>query len=302
MGCNAAILGTANGHFGMSDQPWIKGRLLRWLTRRGDTEWGRDPGHYDPALVEETLRWVRRFIGPLRYFRIDARGMHDIPSSPVLVVSNHSGGTTIPDVWGFLESWYSHFGVERPLHPMAHEMVFSTSMTAPYFARRGVLRASPSLGLRVLTEWKRDLMVMPGGDLDTWRPWSERYKVRFGGRVGYARLALRAGVPIVPVANVGAHETFMVLTDGRKLAKAIHLKEIARSDVFPIHLSLPWGLGIGPLPHIPLPGSLRYRVGRPIPPPRRFDPDEPIPEKVLAAHDQDVREAIQRQLDDLKNE
>lgn len=283
----------------MSEDQWIKGRLLRWLTQKGDSDWGRDPGHFDPRAVEETLRRVRRFIGPHNYFRLDAQGMHQIPSQPSLIVSNHSGGTTIPDVWGFMASWYAQFGTIRPLHPMAHEMVFSTRFTGPYFANRGVLRASPGLGFKVLTEWRRDLMVMPGGDLDTWRPYRDRHKVRFGGRMGYARLALRANVPIVPVANTGAHETFMVLTDGRKLARAIGLHDIARSDVFPVHLSFPWGIGIGPLPHIPIPGTLRYFIGKPILPPRQFDRDEPLPEEIIRELDAEVRRAIQSQLDEL---
>lgn len=282
-----------------SDNPLIKGSVLRWLFRKGDSDWGRDPAHFDPMAVERTLKKIRRFIGPYNYFRVDAQGMFRIPSAPTLVVSNHSGGTTIPDVWGFLAAWYEHFGVERPLHPMAHEMVFSTRLTGPYFSSRGVLRASPGLGLSVLTEWNRDLMVMPGGDVDTWRPYRDRNTVRFAGRVGYARLALRAHVPIVPVAHVGAHETFMVLTDGHKLARAIGLKALARSDVFPIHLSLPWGLGIGPLPHIPVPATLRYLVGPPIPPPRRFAPDEPIDEAIVRELDAEVRHAIQSQLDEI---
>jgi hypothetical protein len=94
----------------------------------------------------------------------------------------------------------------------------------------------------------------------------------------------------------------MVLTDGKDFARAINLHELARSDVFPIHLSLPWGIGIGPLPHIPLPGTLRYYVGRPIDPPRLFAPDEPIPEKIIFEHDEDVRAAIQRGLDRLAAE
>src|ERR1700749_1055823 len=119
-------------------------------------------------------------------------------------------------------------------------------------------------------------MVMPGGDLDTWRPYSQRYRVRFSGRTGYARTALRAGVPIVPMANAGAHETLIVLSDGRRLAKALHLQELARASIWPVHLSLPWGLAIGPWPHIPVAALPRYRIGPAVPPPAQGGPgDEP---------------------------
>jgi 1-acyl-sn-glycerol-3-phosphate acyltransferase len=35
-------------------------------------------------------------------------------------------------------------------------------------------------------------------------------------------------------------------------------------EVFPLFLGLPWGLAIGPLPHIPLPVKIRFRVCPPI--------------------------------------
>src|SRR5690606_16269667 len=109
------------------------------------------------------------------------------------------------------------------------------------------------------TSWQQDLLVMPGGDLDTWRPFTKRYQVCFAGRTGYARLALRAGVPIAPVVNAGAHHTLIVLTDGRKLAEKLRLPELARASIWPVHLSMPWGLALGPWPHLPPPVKLRYR-------------------------------------------
>ncbi|MFO0631165.1 MAG: hypothetical protein U0325_36840, partial [Polyangiales bacterium] len=179
-----------------------KGTVLRWLHRERPVPWGRDPAQFDAALVEETLaRLDGRLFGDRAYFPVRAVGFDRVPPAPVMVVSNHSGGTTIPDVWGFLWSWYRAFGTGRPLHPTAHEMVLSLHGLARWFAHRGVVRADPALALRVLTEFKRDLLVMPGGDLDTWRPWHRRYEVEFAGRTGYARTALRARVPIVPVAH-----------------------------------------------------------------------------------------------------
>jgi 1-acyl-sn-glycerol-3-phosphate acyltransferase len=217
-----------------------------------------------------------------------------------MVVSNHSGGTSIPDVWGFVGAWYQNYGVYRPLHPMAHEIILSTQRTGEYFARRGVLRGSREIALSVLRDWKRDLMVMPGGDLDTWRPYSKRYEVRFSGRNGYARLALKTGVPIVPVGHAGAHETLIVLSDGRRFAKALGLPSLARASIWPVHLSLPWGLAIGPWPHIPVPARLRYRIGAPVPPPERVAPDEEPREDLVRAYDAEVQAAVQRLLDELK--
>lgn len=271
----------------------LQGQLLRWFQGAGEVPWGSAPGDYDPAAVSETLGRVGRLFGPRRYFGLEARGLEAMPAPPVLLVSNHSGGTSIPDVWGLLAAWYRHFGVERPLHVLAHEIILGTSATARYFGRRGVLAAEPGIARAVLTEHRRDLLLMPGGDLDTWRPHRDRYRVCFGGRLGYARLALETGVPIVPVASAGAHDTLYILSRGDRLAKALGLHRVARAQVWPVHLSLPWGLAVGPWPHLPVPVKLRYRFGSAL---------TPGPDERAEALDERVRSAVQGLLDGLEAE
>ncbi len=286
----------------MQTSPHERGRLLRWLHRKGGAPDGAsDPSTYEPAYVEQVLRFAGRFFGPGRYFDLDARGLEHVPAKPVMVVSNHSGGTSIPDVWGFAYAWYQHFGTARPIHPLAHEMILSTKITARFFGRLGVLRAGRGVARDVLTTWGRDLLVMPGGDVDTWRPYKDRYKVQFGGRTGYARTAIMAGVPIVPVANAGAHSTLYVLSDGQGLARALRLPQLTRASVFPIHVSFPWGLTIGPWPHLPIPATLRYRFGAPIVPPPLPRGEEPDDDTVRAL-DAAVRGAVQALLDGLASE
>ncbi len=279
-----------------------RGSLLRWLHRKaGVPDGASDPAAFDPEHVAQVLRFAGRFFGPGRYFDLDARGLEHVPRKPVMVVSNHSGGTSIPDVWGFGYAWYQRFGADRPIHPLAHEMILSTRTTARFFGRLGVLRAGRGVAYDVLTRWGRDLLVMPGGDVDTWRPWRDRYKVQFGGRTGYARTAIMAGVPIVPVANAGAHSTLYVLSDGQGLARALRLPQLTRASVFPIHVSFPWGLTIGPWPHLPIPAKLRYRFGAPILPPPIAPGTEPSDE-LVRAHDAAVRAAVQALLDELREE
>jgi len=279
-----------------------KGSFLKWFLGDRGAHWGTDPGEYNPALVEETVSSMGRLFGAGRYFGLEIQGWENVPASPAMLVSNHSGGTTIPDVWGLLIGWYRHFGSERPCHPLAHEIILSTQVTARFFSRRGVLKAHPGVAADVLNRFHRDLLVMPGGDLDTWRPYSERYTVRFGGRTGYARLALRSGVQAVPVANAGAHETLLVLTDGRKLARKLGLYDMARAEIFPIHLSLPWGLGIGPLPHLPTPVTLRYKLGKPVSFPADFVVGEEPTDEQVREYDARVQSAVQALLNELRAE
>lgn len=272
---------------------------------RGDSQehWGRDPGQFDERSVADTIASLSGPVfGPRGWFRVDVKGAERIPPAPVMLVSNHSGGTIIPDVWGFLWFWYRHFGTSRAIHPSGHELIFANQRLGRWFARRGVLHANRSLAFDVLTRWRRDLMVMPGGDRDTWRPYSRRYQVEFAGRTGYARLALEARVPIVPVAHAGAHETLRVLTDGHRFARAVGLQRFARAEIFPVHLSLPWGLAIGPWPHIPLPTTLRYRFGEPIPVPGDLRKGDEVSEERVLEHDARVRAAVQSLLDGLRDE
>lgn len=77
------------------------------------------------------------------------------------------------------------------------------------------------------------------------------------------------------------------------------LHELLRIDIFPIHLSLPWGLGIGPVPHIPFPARLSYCIGEPILPPRH-DPRGRRPSRTeVSEHDALVRHRLQQLLDRL---
>ena len=138
----------------MRKPTWEQGSLLRWLHKSQHGAWGTDPGEYDPEAVRATLPRVKKLFGPGRYFGIDVQGWQHVPEAPVMIVSNHSGGTSIPDVWGFMLAWYQNYGVHRPLHPMAHEIILSTQRTGEYFARRGVLRGSRELAISVLRDWR----------------------------------------------------------------------------------------------------------------------------------------------------
>lgn len=273
--------------------PKRRGLVFEGLRRRLGLTFGEDPRRWDPQVIGRLEATVGRLFGQGRYFDTRIQGLDDLPAGPVMLVMNHSGGTLIPDVWGFGLLWFRHFGGRRPLHILGHELLFTTPPSGRFFEACGVLRATPGAAQRVLTEHHRDVLVLPGGDLEAWKPWSLRNVVHFGGRSGYARTAIRAQVPIVPVAHVGAHETLLVLRSGRRIARWLGLHKVARAEIWPLHLSLPWGLALGPLPHLPVPARFDYLVGAAIAPARE--------ETAEAVRDLDgrVRGALQAQLNEL---
>ena len=78
------------------------------------------------------------------------------------------------------------------------------------------------------------------------------------------KLAIRSGVPIVPIATVGGPDSMPVLWQGQKLAQLLQLDRVANLKVFPIALSAPWGLSPAALPEIPLPTKIRTAFQEPV--------------------------------------
>lgn len=280
-------------------------RALKFLSpvdadEERDRAWGQSIDDLDrPSLMRMISRMDPLFNerGP---YPIEVVGLDSLPPPPTLLVSNHSGGLLIPDAWGLGWAWYRGMGLDRPLHGMAHELMFKVRGTGEPMAKLGALRAGPKVGIEALRDWKRDIAVMPGGDRDVFRPYRDRFQVSFAGRKGYAKLALKAGVPIVPVAHSGAHATLIVLARGARIARITGINRAVSAESFPISLTFPWGLTLGPIPNVPVPARFRYRFGQAV----QLE-DVPIAEPSQAQIDEldrRVRAAMQAQLDLLRVE
>jgi 1-acyl-sn-glycerol-3-phosphate acyltransferase len=146
-----------------------------------------------------------------------------------------------------------------------------TSLTHHLAWRAGLGRVVEAAGARpasresALTAFEagHHVLVLPGGDLDAGKSWRHRNDIVFGGRRGFAKLAIDAGVPIVPIVTAGAGESLLVLSDGQGIAKAVHADRLIRTKALPVSISLPWGLNVGLVglaPYLPLPTKLVTRV------------------------------------------
>jgi len=192
------------------------------------------------------------------------RNLGNVPEhGPVLLVANHSGGNMTPDTLLFTLAFYTYFSVERPFYQLAHNLVLASPI-GQILRRYGTVTASPENAERALDAGAA-LLVYPGGDWEVHRPVWERNKLDFAGRKGFVRLALDAGVPIVPVVSIGGQETALFLSHGGRLARALRVDRTLRLKVIPISLALPWGLNVGDLlGHIPLPAKITVEVLAPI--------------------------------------
>lgn len=230
---------------------------------------------YDlPVIDKEMLRAaVSALEIPYRhYFNVTATGQENLPAEgPALLVGNHGGAVNSPDMLMLFVAWYHAQGFDKPLYSLAHDVFFKIPGLSDAMRKFGAMPASRDAAAQALREGGF-LLVYPGGDLDAFKSFGSRNAVRFFGRRGFIRLALREGVPIIPVCARGGHETLFIITGGRRIAKSLGLDKAFRMKNFPISFSLPWGLTPGPfLPYIPLPIHIRLKFGAPI----RFDDCRP---------------------------
>jgi 1-acyl-sn-glycerol-3-phosphate acyltransferase len=216
----------------------------------------------DPEFIRRML--PRFWLAAQLYFRAEVNGFENVPDEPILFVGNHSGGANIPDTFVFSLAYHTYFTVEgRPLVGLAHEIVVRMPVIGDMARKFGMVQAGPSAARDLLAQGA-NVLVYPGGDVESLRPFRDRHKIVFDGRKGFLKLAHEQGVKIVPVVATGGQETFFVFNDGRRTAKALRFDKLLRVKTLPITLSFPWGFLPGDLPHVPLPAKIRIQVLPPI--------------------------------------
>jgi 1-acyl-sn-glycerol-3-phosphate acyltransferase len=189
----------------------------------------------DRRLPEAVAR-ASRVLGPVTRtaFRYAMHGLENVPAGPCLLVGNHSGAGVI-EVLCMLPAWHARFGEERPVYAMANKISLSYPAAGPWLRSVGAVPASYDHGRAVLSSGK-DVLAFPGGDVESFRPFYQPRKVVFGKRRGYVRLALETGVPIVPIATLGAHHTYLMAPGNAWLAKKLGLKKRLRLESVPVTL------------------------------------------------------------------
>jgi len=260
------------------------------------TDWGRYLDERDPEFVDVILDAVRPIAR--HYFAMRVRGIENVPTEgPALIVANHNGGVLMMDSFFTALAIRDHLGVERELNALGHDLLAADDTMRRILNQMGVIRASHETAAHALRAG-RLVLVYPGSDKDSWRTWRERSRIYLEGRAGFIRLALREGVPIVPLVTAGTHEQLVVLRRGRRIAKALRLDKALRNEAFPIVWSLPFGVTTGFFPYIPLPAQTTLSFGAPITWPE-LDPADADRDDVVQRCQTDVREQMQGMLDEL---
>ncbi len=230
------------------------GSLGDFLRRRLAGEYPIDDFGYDRELSRQVLLPLMK---PLyeRYFRVRTLGVERIPADgPALLVANHSG--TIP-----LDGAVVQYAVatehpqQRVLRHVAATLAFRTPVFGPIARKSGAAVANDEDARELLRRGEL-VGVFPEGFKGVGKGWRERYRLQRFGRGGFIQLALSTGVPIIPVAIVGAEEAYPMIANLKTLARILGLPYFPVTPTFPL---------LGPLGALPLPSRWLIEFGEPIP-------------------------------------
>jgi len=207
-----------------------------------------DEGHgYDVfGLLPATLARAVRIGRPLHdsYFRVDSRGIEQLPASgPTILVANHGGILPVDAAMLCLDVLLR---AQPPRIPraLADHFVASLPVASTLFSRLGVVMGTRANARRLLQRGEL-LAIWPEGVSGPAKHFRDRYEIQ-DWRVGFAELAIRYRAKVIPVAVVGAEESWPLLAKLRG-SHAFHI------PYFPI-----------PATPLPLPSRYHIRYGAPM--------------------------------------
>ena len=181
--------------------------------RRSDVDaWGRS----------EHLRALsRRLYDPLykHWFRVEWEHFDRLPrTGGALLVANHAGAIP-PDAPAIMHGIETQLG--RRVYGLAENLFRAVPVVGTLWARGGGVAAHPDNAYRLLHDEEQLVLVFPEGTKATGKRYAERYQLHRFGRGGFVEIAMRAGVPVIPIAVVGAEEAMPIVYKSNLLAKLI---------------------------------------------------------------------------------
>lgn len=244
-----------------------------------------DLSGFEPEAVEAAMRlmdWLDL------YMPTEVRGLEHLPDRPSLLVGNHNAGITFLEPFFLGRAFLRHTG--EPVAWLGHDAVVDMPGVGRLLVAGGAVRAGHE-GADAAFRAGRTVAVYPGGGWEAFRPWTQRHTVDLKGRTGFVRLALRHGVPMVPVLHLGGHDSFVILRRGERLARITGLKRLLRAPACPVYLGLPTGVGVGPFFHLPLPTRCLVEILEPI---EVGEPDPDPSQERLAELSAHVQQRLQQ--------
>lgn len=222
------------------------------------------------------------------WFRAEWEGLDRIPKAGgALLVANHAGA--IPsDAPVIMHGIEKELG--RPVYGLADFFFRSLPVAGTLWSRAGGVTAHPDNAHRLLHDEGQLALVFPEGVKGPSKLYKDRYQLRRFGRGGFVETAMRAGVPIVPIAVVGAEESMPILARSGTLARVLGVPYVP----FTANLALLGPLGLFGY----FPAKFKLRVLEPV----HFDAPtgrERYPRSRIMEESEAIRTRIQDALFDM---
>jgi 1-acyl-sn-glycerol-3-phosphate acyltransferase len=246
-------------------------------------DWGRSERTF--ALMEPLLNFYYRY-----WFRVEQQGVENVPAEGgALLVANHSGALP-PDAPMIMQAIRNEHPSPRPLYMLGEHWFKGYPGIGMLTNKIGLVAAHPANAQRLLGDEGRLALVFPEGAKGSGKLYWQRYRLRRFGRGGFVKTALRAQVPIVPVAVVGAEEAMPIFAHMRLLQKLSGLIYFPVNHAFP-HFGLAAGL-------MYLPAKFKIRFLEPISL-DRYSPEDAEDLELVQSLAESIRGPIHRELDRL---
>jgi len=248
------------------------------------TDWGRSErveGLMDRTVYEFLYHY---------WFRCEVEGIENVPAEGgALLVSNHAGALP-PDAAMITKAIKEEHPRPRPLHLTVEHFFKGYPGFSMLVSKIGGIPAHPANVHRLLHDEGQLVLVFPEGRKGTEKLYKDRYRLRRFGRGGFVEAAMRAEVPIQPVAVVGAEEAAPVFAQMTLLKRLTGLLYFPITPTFP-HFGL---LGMAGY----LPAKFRIRFLEPIPT-DQWGPEPWNDRGLIQNVADDVRARIQDELYDM---
>jgi 1-acyl-sn-glycerol-3-phosphate acyltransferase len=267
-------------------EPTFNGDLQPELLPSADPERGLDDwGRSEPFVerMQPLLDFYYRY-----WFRVETTGIENVPSQGgALLVSNHSGALP-PDAPMIMEALRHEHPSPRPLYMLGENWFKGFPGVGMMANKIGMVSAHRANAQRLLRDEGKLAIVFPEGQKGSRKLLWQRYRLRRFGRGGFVRTAIRAQVPIVPIAVVGAEEAMPIFAHLRPLQRISGLIYFPLNHAFP-HFGLAAGL-------MYLPAKFKIEFLEPIDM-SEYDPEVADDAGVVQAISEDLRARIQARLE-----
>ena len=246
-------------------------------------DWGRSETTF--RLADPVLNFYYRY-----WFRVELEDVTNVPSDGgALLVANHSGALP-PDGPMIMHGIRTEHPAPRPVYMLGEHWFKGYPGVGMLANKIGLVPAHPANAQRLLGDEGRLALVFPEGQKGSRKLYWQRYKLRRFGRGGFVRTAMRAQVPIVPVAVVGAEEAMPIFAHVPLLERLTGLIYFPVNHAFP-HFGLAAGL-------MYLPAKFKIRFLEPVDL-SGYDPGDADDVALVQSIAEDIRGAIQLEVDRL---